>query len=139
MKLELFSKDRRERPLAFSRAVAAGERIYVSGAIAVGADGRVAEPGDWARQIDRCIEQIGAVLEEAGAVLEDVVHRRIYTVAGVQMNRVYGEGPGWFAKCRPTALGCRIDGLVHPDVVVEVDAVAVRGAHSGIEWRSLDG
>ena len=67
-----------------------------------------------------------------------MVRRRISTVAEAEQNRPYGEGPGWFADSRPVSMGCRIAGLAQPEMLVEVDAVAVRGAHRGIEWLGPD-
>ncbi len=134
---EVGSEAARERALGFARAVAAGERIHVSGCTSLDAAGEVVAPGDWAVQFDRCLEQIETALVSLGASLDDVVQRRTFTVAGVTRNRPYGEGPAWFESSRPTALGCSIDALARPGLVVEVDAWAVRGAHAGIEWREL--
>ncbi len=134
---EWFAAHGLDRPAGFAGAVAAGERIYVSGCVALDREARVTAPDDWATQIDSCIAQIRDLLEAAGSSLADVVQRRTFTTGGATMNRAYGEGPAWFEANRPAALGCRSDALVHPDLVVEVDAIAVRGAGEGIEWRSL--
>ncbi len=133
-----YSRDAWERPLGFASAVEAGERIYVSGAVSLDA-GRVAHPDDWARQYDRCVEQIAATLEGAGSGLAEVIQRRTFSTADATSNRAYGEGPPWFEASRPAALGCRIAGLVVPGLLVEIDAIAVRGAGADIEWRQLDG
>jgi enamine deaminase RidA (YjgF/YER057c/UK114 family) len=73
-------------------------------------------------------------LAQAGASLDDVVRRRSFTVAGAEQNRPYGEGPAWFADSRPVSMGCRISGLRLPEMLVEVDAWAIKGAHKNIEW-----
>jgi hypothetical protein len=31
-------------------------------------------------------------------------------------------------------MGCRVSGLAHPDLLVEVEAVALKGASADIEW-----
>ena len=69
--------------------------------------------------------------------LDDVVRKRTFTVAGATQNRPYGEGPPWFADSRPVGLGCRVSGLASPEMVVEVEAMAVKGAHAGIEWLEI--
>jgi hypothetical protein len=38
-----------------------------------------------------------------------------------------------FAKSHPTSLGCRISGLARPELVVEVEVAAVKGAGSSIQ------
>ena len=67
-------------------------------------------------------------LEQAGASLDDVVRRRTFTVEGAKQNRAYGDGPTPFAKSHPASLGCRISGLARPELVVEVEVTAVKGA-----------
>jgi len=129
-----YSGDDREKPLGYARAVAVGDVIHVSGCTAMDSSGRLQGVGDWAAQYDLCHRHIEEALEQAGAVLDDVVRRRIFSTAGATRNRPYGEGPPWFADSRPSSLGCTIDRLIHPDMVVEVDAWAVRGAHANIEW-----
>ena len=54
------------------------------------------------------------------------------------MNRPYGEGPAWFANSCPVSLGCRIPGLALPELLVEVETVALKGAHANIEWIGPD-
>src|SRR4029079_17080763 len=77
-------------------------------------------------------------LAQAGATLDDVVRRRTFTVEGARMNRAHGEGPAWFAKSCPSSLGCRIAGLARPELMVEVEVTAVKGAHADIEWVAPD-
>ncbi len=132
---DIYTENERERARGYARAVAVGDVVHVSGCTSIDADGRVQAPGDWARQYDLCHEAIGRALADAGLVLDDVVRRRIFTVASATQNRPYGEGPGWFAASRPVSMGCRIADLASPDMLVEVDAVAIRGAHGDIEWR----
>ncbi len=43
-----------------------------------------------------------------------------------------------FAKSCPASLGCRIAGLARPELLVEVEVTAVKGAHAGIEWIGPD-
>ena len=75
----------------------------------------------------------------AGAKLDDVVRRRSFTIALAKQNRAYGEGPGWFKDSRPVSMSCRVASLAHPAMLVEVDAVAVIGAHADIEWLGPQG
>jgi hypothetical protein len=52
--------------------------------------------------------------------------------------RPYGEGPTPFARSHPASLGCRIAGLARPELVVEVEAAAVKGAGAAIDWLAPD-
>jgi enamine deaminase RidA (YjgF/YER057c/UK114 family) len=84
------------------------------------------------------MDTIGWALEQAGSSLDDVVRRRTFTVQGAQQNRAYGQGPAPFAKSHPTSLGCRISGLARPELVVEVEVTAVKGAGANITWIGPD-
>jgi enamine deaminase RidA (YjgF/YER057c/UK114 family) len=104
----------------------------------VSAAGEVQAPDDWARQYDLAMDTIGWALEQAGSSLDDVVRRRTFTVQGAQQNRPYGQGSTPFAKSHPTSLGCRISGLARPELVVEIEVSAVKGAGAGIQWIGPD-
>ena len=123
---------------AFSRSVCVDEHIYLSNFEPLNESASVQHAGDWAAQIDYCIENLGSTLEQLGASLDDVVMRRFFTRAGAEMNRVYGEGPGWFAATRPTALGCRIVSHLDDESLISVEAHALRGAGENIDWRTID-
>ncbi len=131
---DFYSGDENEKPRGYARAVAVGDVIHVSGCTSMDTDGVVQAPGDWAAQYDICHEKVAAALAQAGASLDDVVRRRAFTIAGAEQNRPHGEGPAWFKDSRPVSMGCRISGLALPEMLVEVDAWAVMGAHRDIEW-----
>ena len=135
---DIYTANEREKVRGYARAVAVGDVVHVSGCTSLDADGAVQAPGDWAAQFDLCHEAIRSALSEAGATLDDVVRRRSFTVASAERNRPYGEGPTWFADSRPVSMGCRIAGLADPEMLVEVDAVAIKGAHADIEWLGPD-
>jgi enamine deaminase RidA (YjgF/YER057c/UK114 family) len=136
---DIYTQRQREKPRGYARAVAVGDWIWVSGCTAMNAAGEPQAAGDWAAQSDLSVETARWALEQAGASLDDVVRRRTFTVDGASMNRAHGEGPAWFAKAYPSSLGCRIAGLARPELLVEVEVTAVKGAHADIEWVGPDG
>ena len=135
---DIYTQHLREKPRGYARAVAVGDQIYVSGCTSVSSTGEVQAAGDWARQYDLAIGTIRGALEQAGASIDDVVRRRTFTVEGTKQNRAHGEGPAPFAKSHPTSLGCRISGLARPELVVEIEVTALRGAGAGIQWIGPD-
>lgn len=135
---EVFTAQEREKTRGYARAVMAGDWVYVSGCTSLNAAGEVQAVGDWAVQYDLCHETIQWALEQAGANLDDVISRRIFTIDRAQQNRAYGEGSAWFVNSYPVSMGCRVAGLAHPDLLVEVEATALKGAHAGIEWIAPD-
>ena len=138
LRRDIYTQQQREKPRGYARAVEVGDWVYVSGCTSINAAGEIQAEGDWARQHDLAHEGIQWALAQAGATLDDVIRRRIFTVDSAQMNRPYGEGPAWFANSSPASMGCRIAGLARPELLVEVEAVALKGAHADIERRGPD-
>ncbi|NKB59844.1 MAG: hypothetical protein GKS00_26335 [Alphaproteobacteria bacterium] len=132
----IYTENEQEKARGYSRAVRVGDVVHVSGCTSIDADRKVRAPGDWAAQYDMAHEGIQAALEKAGATLDDIVRRRTFTIDSAEQNRPYGEGPPWFKDSRPVSLGCRIAGLADPEMLVEVDAMAIIGARKDIEWLS---
>jgi len=135
---DIYTQQQREKPRGYARAVQVGDWIWVSGCTSMNAAGQPQASGDWAAQHDLSVETIRWALAQAGATLDDVVRRRTFTVEGANVNRPHGEGPAWFARSYPASLGCRIAGLARPELLVEVEVAAVKGAHAGIEWIAPD-
>ena len=135
---DVYTEHMREKPRGYARAVEVGDLVYVSGCTSLSSTGEVRAAGDWAAQYDLAHETIRWALEQTGATLDDVVRRRTFTVEAADQNRPYGQGPAWFAKSCPTSLGCRIAGLARPELLVEVEVAAVKGAHADIEWVGPD-
>ncbi len=130
---DIYTEHGREKPRGYARAVEVGDLVYVSGCTSMSSAGEPQAAGDWARQYDLAHDVIGWALGQAGASMDDVVRRRTFTVDSAEQNRPYGQGPAYFARSRPTSLGCRIAGLARPELLVEVEVAAVKGAHAGIE------
>jgi enamine deaminase RidA (YjgF/YER057c/UK114 family) len=135
---DIYTEHMREKPRGYARAVEVGDLVYVSGCTSLSSTGEVQAAGDWAAQYDLAHETIRWALGQAGATLDDVVRRRTFTVDSARQNRPYGQGPAWFAKSCPASLGCRIVGLARPELLVEVEVAAVKGAHAAIEWIGPD-
>jgi enamine deaminase RidA (YjgF/YER057c/UK114 family) len=130
---DVYTQQQREKPRGYARLVEVGERIYMSGCTDLDAAGQVQAPNDWAAQYDHALETVRWSLDQVGASLDDVVRRQTFTVDRAQVNRAPGQGPAYFAGSRPASMGCRIMGLARPELLVEVEVMAVKGAGTGIE------
>ena len=112
-----------EATIGFSRAVRAGDHVFVSGTAPIWADGSC-DP-DPAAQARRCLEIIMAALAEAGARPADVVRTRTFLVdvadAG-PVGAVHGEV---FGEVRPASTMVAVAGLLDPRWKVEIEAEAV--------------
>lgn len=114
-----------ESRVGYSRAVRVGDRVLVSGTVAVDGDGDPVAPGDPEAQTRHTLETVVDALEAAGAGLEDVVRTRMY-VADAGDWEVVGEVHGeFFADVRPASTLVEVSGLVGSEYVVEIEAEAV--------------
>jgi enamine deaminase RidA (YjgF/YER057c/UK114 family) len=111
-----------EERIGFSRAVAVGGRVVVSGTAPVWPDGSC-EP-DVEAQVRRCLEIIDIALQEAGAALAQVVRTRMYIVDPADadaVGRAHGEV---FGEIRPAATMVVVKALLDPRWKVEIEADA---------------
>jgi enamine deaminase RidA (YjgF/YER057c/UK114 family) len=116
-----------EAMIGYSRVVVRGDSAWVSGCTSV-VDGDVRHAGDVAGQARQAFANLAAALERAGFTLADVVRTRMYlTDIGrwEELGRVHGEV---FREIRPATAMIGVTALLHPDMLVEVEADAVRGS-----------
>ena len=85
----------------------------------------MAHPGDCYQQARTVLSLIGDALHQVGASLADVVRTRAF-VTDISMADDYGRAHGEvFSDIRPVATLVEVSALVHPDLVVEIEADAV--------------
>jgi enamine deaminase RidA (YjgF/YER057c/UK114 family) len=119
------SGTRWEPIVGYSRAVAAGDYIFVSGCTSV-AGTEFVHPGDAYAQAVQAIANVAAALEELGAGLADVVRTRLF-VTDISRWQEYGRAHGEaFADVLPATSMIQVSGLIDARMLVEVEAVAYK-------------
>jgi enamine deaminase RidA (YjgF/YER057c/UK114 family) len=114
-----------EEAVGYSRAVAAGEFIFVSGCTSI-ADGKIVHEGDAAKQTEQALLNVSAALEQLGASLADVVQTRIYVTDIASWPQVGEAHRLAFELARPAATMVQVAALIDPKLLVEVEVVAHR-------------
>lgn len=114
-----------EEKVGYSRAVKLGNLIFVSGTTALNTDGTIVSKGDPYLQTYFIIKKIEQALIEIGASLDNVTRMVIYTT-----NIHYWEAIGkahkkCMDKIRPATTMVEVSGLMHQDMLVEIEATAV--------------
>ncbi len=116
-----------ERVAGYSRAIVVGDSCWVAGTTDAGPDGVSQHPGDVVGQAREVFEIIQRALGEGGFALADVVRTRMFitdmALSG-ELSRVHGEV---FGDIRPAATMVAVAGLMHPSLLVEIEAEARRG------------
>jgi enamine deaminase RidA (YjgF/YER057c/UK114 family) len=114
-----------EQSFGYSRAVRAGDRVFVAGTTAVDETGSVIGEGDPYAQAAAVLHKIEAALAQAGASMRDVVRTRMYVTDmayAEAVGRAHGE---CFNEIRPAATMVQVVKLIDPRLLVEIEADAV--------------
>jgi enamine deaminase RidA (YjgF/YER057c/UK114 family) len=115
--------------VGYSRAVAAGDHVWVSGCTST-VDGAVVHEGDAHAQMRQALRNVETALQALDADLADVVQTRIYVTdisRWQEIGRAHGEV---FADVAPATSMVQVAGLIDPRMLVEVEALAFKRGSS---------
>jgi enamine deaminase RidA (YjgF/YER057c/UK114 family) len=113
------------KSFTFSPAVRVGNLVFISGTTATDDQGRIVGRGDIVAQTRFIFEKFGRILQTAGASLENLVETTDYVLTLADYDKTAAvrrellKGPPW-----PAATGVVVAGLVRPDALIEIKAVA---------------
>ena len=110
----------------YSHVVVAEARktIFVAGQLARDSNGNPVGKGDMRAQIRQVGENIKAALEAAGATLADIVKTNTYVTDIEEFFKHVDVRMEYFGAL-PTSTTVEVRRLAHPDLLVEVEAIAV--------------
>ena len=114
-----------EPVVGYSRAVAVGDFVFVSGCTSV-VGGSVVHEGDAGAQTTQAIANVAQALERLGASLADVVRTRMF-VTDISRWEEYGRAHGAaLREVRPATSMVEVAALIDPRMLVEIEADAYR-------------
>jgi enamine deaminase RidA (YjgF/YER057c/UK114 family) len=115
-----------EARAGYSRAIAVGDGCWVAGTTDAGADGTSQHPGDVAGQARTVFAIIERALGEAGFKLTDIVRTRMFITDPDDTDALLDVHGELFGAIRPAATLITVAGLMHPSLLVEIEAEARR-------------
>lgn len=110
------------KPLPLSKAIRAGDFLFLSGQLGLTAQGALAGE-DIETQTRQALHNVSQLLAEAGASLSQVIKATVWLVEGgdfPRFNQVYAE---FFAQ-HPPVRSTVVSGLVLPGARVEIEILA---------------
>ena len=116
-----------ERKFGYSRAVKAGNFVFVAGTTAVNEKGEVVGGNDPYEQAVFIYQKIEKALNEAGASFQNVVRVRTFVTNIKRWEEVAKAQGEVFADIRPAATLVEVKALVEPELLVEIEVDALIG------------
>jgi len=115
------------KPTGYTHVVksAPGTTIYISGQIAFDKDGKVVGVGDFRAQTVQVFENLKAALAACGATFADVVKVTTFVTDMKNAPTLREVRAGYFGAIPPAGTLVQVSGLVIPELMIEIEAVAV--------------
>ena len=113
---------------AYSRAVKAGDFVAVSGTTAIDERGLVVGGGQMYVQARQTLLNIRRALERLGLSMRDVVRTRMFVTDISRFAEAARAHREFFADAPPATSMIEIKRLVHPDMLIEIEADAYAGS-----------
>ena len=106
--------------------VSGGRLVFVAGMTSRSEkDATPVHPGDMRAQLRQVCQNIGRALRSVGADYADVVKTTTFTTDVDAYHRVADERFKYFTRDLPTSALIGVKRLAHPDLMVEIEAMAV--------------
>ena len=114
-------------PTGYSHVVSTrgGRTIYIAGQIAFDAGGQVVGKGDLAAQTRQVFENLSIALKAAGATFSNVVKTNYYMRDASQVAVVREIRSKYFTKELPASTLVEVSRLANPDLLIEIEVIAV--------------
>jgi enamine deaminase RidA (YjgF/YER057c/UK114 family) len=113
-----------EEQIGYSRAVVAGDWVFVSGT--TGFDyTTMSISDDLLEQTEQCLKNIESALQQAGSGLNDVVRVTYVLPNGAEFERCWPVLRKYFADVRPAAMMISA-GLSDPRMKIEIEVTALK-------------
>ena len=109
----------------YTDVVTANGFAFISGMVAMDASGAVVGHGDVKAQARQALQNLGLCLDAVGATPKDVCKVTVYLRNVEQRRDVNIARQEFFGDSRPASALVEISGLILPELLVEIDAIAL--------------
>ena len=109
--------------------ISGGQKVlYCAGQASMDAEGKPAHAGDMRAQINRALDNLETVLADAGFGLSNVVRLNYYTT---NVDQLFANWDVFVSRlgqagCRPSSTLLGVSRLAFPELLIEIEATAVK-------------
>ena len=121
------SPDGLSSPPGYSHVVSipSGRLVWTSGQVAMDGAGSLVAAGDWEGQARAVFQNVTTALDAAAAGWSDVVKLTFFVVDVAELATIRAVRDEFIDRSGPpTSSLVQVAGLIHPDLLLEVEAVA---------------
>lgn len=104
--------------------VSAGPLLFIAGQVAMDREGHIVGKGDIKKQTTQVLENIKVILSANGATMADIVKVTVYVTDMKYFDEIAQVRMKYFPKNGPASVLIEVPRLVHPDLMIEIEAVA---------------
>jgi 2-iminobutanoate/2-iminopropanoate deaminase len=108
----------------YTDAVRWGDLLYISGCVAMTADGDIPDPGDVTAQAELVHEHLGRALRAAGTDFAHVLKVTVFLTDINDRAPVNVVREKFFGTARPASTLVEVSALIRPELKIEIEAVA---------------
>jgi 2-iminobutanoate/2-iminopropanoate deaminase len=109
----------------YSLAMRVGNQLFISGQVALDAEGRLVGKGDLLAQTRQVLENIKALVEAAGGNMDDIVKTTTFVTSMQDFAKTVPLRREYFHEPYPASTAVQVAQLVDPDWLIEIEATAV--------------
>ena len=109
----------------FVPAMRVGDTLYISGTTGTDDNGVITAPGDMEEQTRQIFRKFDALLKSLGASCDDIVSTTDYVTTTKDYSRTAVVRREFFRNGFPTSTGVLVAGLLRPQALIEISAIAV--------------
>lgn len=104
-----------------------GQLVFVSGQVAYNSQGEIVGKGDIKVQTRQVLENIKAVLQTAGASMQDITKVTVFVTNMAHLAQIHEVRAEYWPDPQqyPASTLVEVKSLVHPDLLIEIEAFAV--------------
>ena len=127
MSKNIFNPPNMMKPAGYSHVakVTSGALVYIAGQVSADASGNLVGEGNLEAQAEQVFKNLEAALAAAGAKFSDVVKMNSYITDMSKIQAVRDVRALYFKDVSPASTFVQVAGLVRPELLLEVEVIAV--------------